>query len=99
LRLTMFVPDIAPPFVISEVFDFCNTLEPSLVSSRRVSGTKRFIPNQTKDPVRKTIVAPYECMMLATANRTKMFHVKHFGTIEPQNRTKNSARPALKSFV
>jgi len=26
-------------------------------------------------------------MFLSTTNRTKMFHVKHFGTIGPRNRT------------
>ncbi len=74
-------------------------LEPSLVSTGRVCGTKRFIPNQTKDPVRKTIFAPCQRMVLATANRTKLFHVKQFGTIEPRNLTKNRARTALKKFA
>ncbi len=34
---------------------------------------------------------PCESAFAQTVNRTKMFHVKHFGTIRPRNRTKKPA--------
>jgi hypothetical protein len=34
------------------------------------------------------ITAACECHFAQTANRTKMFHVKHFGPVEGQDRTK-----------
>jgi hypothetical protein len=52
----------------------------------------RQIPALYRPPCGKSAVAQ-------AVNRTKMIHVKHFGTIEPRNRTKNRVRPALKRFA
>jgi hypothetical protein len=38
-------------------------------------------------------------MMRATVNRTKMSHVKHFGTFGPPNRTNPRVENALKSVL
>ncbi len=43
--------------------------------------------DRTKVSVQKTIFASCEGMMRTVANRTKMFHVKLFGTIGPRNQT------------
>ena len=83
---------------LSRFLDFCNMQVPYAFRPAGSAPPSRVSPDQTKDFVQKTVFAPCECVILSTADRTKMFHVRHFGTIEPQNRTNLRVRTALKNL-
>jgi hypothetical protein len=80
-------PFAAQSRVFTGLLDLCNTGGHSSSWSFGHAKPIRLFPNQTKDFVQKTIFADCDCMILCAANRTKMFHVKHFCPIKPRNQT------------
>jgi hypothetical protein len=52
---------------------------------RRKSPPSRLLPNRTKESAQNTTCAPCEGAIFSRLDRTKMFHVKLFCTIDPQD--------------
>ncbi len=77
---------------LSGILDFCNLRGPQLQSIFRAGATRPPHPGPDKRFHLKDKTPRGEGMMRAAVNRTKLFHVKHFGTIAPQTRDEARGR-------
>jgi hypothetical protein len=62
----------------------------------RITATSIFKRQNVRRPLRGFLVIPPFCKVFGT-DRTKMFHVKHFGTIDGLRKRTSARRSALRS--